>query len=179
MSHSVSQAEPCQSKAECALWYLIQCKGGESFRAAEQLENQGFHVFHPVLGVQRKRRGKLVWLTEPLFPHYLFIKLDRVASNWRPIRSTRGVLKLVAFGGQPAVVPTHIVDILREHLVDKEANQEAYFCVGDVVEVTEGAFKGQLAQLTELKGQDRALLLLTLLNRPQQVEVPVEYLQRR
>lgn len=168
-----------QTSAESAQWYLIQCKGGESFRAAEQLENQGYHVFHPVLGVQRKRRSKLVWVTEPLFPHYLFIRLDQLVSNWRPIRSTRGVLKLVTFGDQPAVVPAHIVDTLCQHLVDKETTQEAYFHVGDAVEVTEGAFKGQLAQLTELKGQDRALLLLTLLNRPQQVEVPIAHLQKQ
>jgi transcriptional antiterminator RfaH len=168
-----------QANAECAQWYLIQCKGGESFRATEQLENQGYHVFHPVLAVQRKRRGKLAWVTEPLFPHYLFIRLDQVASNWRPIRSTRGVLKLVTFGDQPAVVPEHIVDTLYQHLVEKETQQEAYFHVGDAVEVTEGAFKGQLAQLTELKGQDRALLLLTLLNRPQQVEIPIAHLQKQ
>ncbi|MGB8714695.1 MAG: transcriptional activator RfaH, partial [Onishia taeanensis] len=73
-----------------ARWYVIQCKGGESFRAAEHLANQGFDVFHPVLEVQKKRRGKLAWIAEPLFPYYLFIRLDRIASNWRPIRSTRG-----------------------------------------------------------------------------------------
>jgi len=168
-----------QANAECAQWYLIQCKGGESFRAAEQLENQGYQVFHPVLQVQRKRRGKLVWLTEPLFPYYLFIELDQVASNWRPIRSTRGVLKLVTFGDQPAAVPSPIVETLREHSVEDDDSKEVYFHAGDAVEVTEGAFKGQLAQLTALKGQDRALLLLTLLNRPQQVEVPIAHLQKQ
>ncbi|BBI60777.1 hypothetical protein HSBAA_20830 [Vreelandella sulfidaeris] len=70
-------------------WYVIQCKGGESFRAAEHLTNQGYEVFHPVLNVKRKRQGKLVTVNEPLFPYYLFIRLDQVVSNWRPIRSTR------------------------------------------------------------------------------------------
>lgn len=166
------------TSAECAQWYLIQCKGGESFRAASQLENQGYHIFHPALAVQRKRRGKLVWLTEPLFPHYLFIELDQVASNWRPIRSTRGVLRLVTFGDQPAAVPSHIVETLRQHSAEDEATKEVYFHAGDAVEVTDGPFKGQLAQLTELKGQERALLLLTLLNRPQQVEVPIAHLHK-
>ncbi|WP_346427136.1 transcription termination/antitermination NusG family protein [Cobetia sp. ICG0124] len=49
-----------------AHWYLIQCKGGESFRAAENLTNQGFHVFHPLLEVERKRGSKLRWVEEPL-----------------------------------------------------------------------------------------------------------------
>ena len=53
-------------------WYLIQCKGGESFRATENLANQGYEIFHPVLQVQKKRRGRLCWIDEPLFPYYLF-----------------------------------------------------------------------------------------------------------
>ena len=40
-------------------WYVVQCKGGESFRAAEHLANQGYELFHPMLEVQKKRRNKL------------------------------------------------------------------------------------------------------------------------
>ena len=95
-------------------WYVIQCKGGESFRASEHLDNQGYEVFHPVLEVQKRRRGKLVWVAEPLFPHYLFIRLDRLASNWRPIRSTRGVLRLVGFGHEPVAVQDALIETLRD-----------------------------------------------------------------
>ncbi|WGI26618.1 transcription termination/antitermination NusG family protein [Halomonas alkaliantarctica] len=71
--------------------------------------------------------SKLVWLTETLFHHYLFIELDQVVSNWRPIRSTRGALSLVAFGDQPATIPTHLVETLRQHSVQDEASKEVYF----------------------------------------------------
>ena len=59
------------TETSTAHWYVIQCKGSESFRAAEHLSNQGYEVFHPVLDVKRKRQGKLTNFTEPLFPYYL------------------------------------------------------------------------------------------------------------
>ncbi|MDR5866300.1 transcription/translation regulatory transformer protein RfaH [Halomonas koreensis] len=162
-------------------WYVIQCKGGESFRAAEHLGNQGFEVFHPVLQVQKKRRGRLTWVSEPLFPHYLFIRLDRLASNWRPIRSTRGVLRLVTFGVDlPVPVSDALVDTLRRHggpAADDDAN--VYFRAGEAVEITDGPFKDLQAVFANHKGEERAIVLLNMLHQQQRLEMPVAQLRRR
>ncbi|MEE3213915.1 MAG: transcription termination/antitermination NusG family protein, partial [Pseudomonadota bacterium] len=69
MSHSIN--ETVTGGDSTPRWYVIQCKGGESFRAAQHLANQGYELFHPVLEVQKKRRNKLTWVEEPLFPYYL------------------------------------------------------------------------------------------------------------
>lgn len=162
-------------------WYLIQCKGGESFRAAEHLGNQGYEVFHPVLEVQKKRRSKLVWVAEPLFPYYLFIRLDRLASNWRPIRSTRGVLKLVGFGEEPLAVDSALVALLREqaskeHDTDQKVN--VYFRAGDSVEITDGPFRELKAVFEAHRGEERAIVLLSMLHKQQRLEMPVAQLRR-
>ena len=160
-------------------WYVIQCKGGESFRAAEHLANQGYEVFHPVLEVQKKRRAKLEWVIEPLFPYYLFIRLDRLVSDWRPIRSTRGVLKLVRFGDMPVAVNDALVATLREQGSDRDdATANLYFRAGDSVQVTEGPFKDLQAVFASHKGQERAIVLLELLQRQQRLEMPVAHLRR-
>jgi transcriptional antiterminator RfaH len=161
-------------------WYVIQCKGGESFRAAEHLGNQGYQVFHPVLQVQKKRRGKLCWSEEPLFPYYLFIRLDRVASNWRPIRSTRGVLKLVGFGDDPLPVDDLLVDVLLEKASREAGTHETnvYFRAGEIVEITEGPFRALQAVFESQKGEERAIVLLNMLHQQQRLEVPVGDLRR-
>lgn len=160
-------------------WYVIQCKGGESFRATQHLANQGYEVFHPVLEVQKKRRGRLTWVEEPLFPHYLFIRLDRLVSNWRPIRSTRGVLRLVGFGDMPLPVPDSLVAILRQRgRHDDEQTANLYFRAGEKVLITEGPFKELQAVFASHKGQERAIVLLELLNRQQRLEMPVDQLRR-
>lgn len=161
-------------------WYAIQCKGGESFRASGHLVNQGFEIFHPVLEVQKKRRGKLQWVCEPLFPYYLFIRLDRVASNWRPIRSTRGVLKIVSFGNQPLPVDEALVETLRDHAsAAQDASANVYFRAGETVEITEGPFKDLSAVFATHRGEARAIVLLDLLHRRQRLEMPVSHLRRQ
>lgn len=158
-------------------WYVIQCKGGESFRAAENLANQGFEVFHPVLNSQRKRQGKLITVTEPLFPYYLFIRLDKVASDWRPIRSTRGVLKLLTFGNKPVSTSDALIDTLRAQPHHQD-DIHTYFSAGEKVTITDGPFKDLEAIFTRCKGEERAIVLLNVLNRPQHLEIPLGTLSK-
>ncbi|WP_168016553.1 transcription/translation regulatory transformer protein RfaH [Halomonas salinarum] len=163
-----------------ARWYVIQCKGGESFRAAEHLANQAFDVFHPVLEVQKKRRGKLTWVAEPLFPYYLFIRLDRIASNWRPIRSTRGVLKLLTFGEEPVAVADSLIEMLRQNASTAPDDETAnvYFRAGESVEITEGPFQDLKAVFESQRGEERAIVLLNMLHKQQRLEIPVAQLRR-
>lgn len=162
-------------------WYVIHCKGGESFRAAGHLGYQGYEVFHPVLEVQKKRRGRLVWVTEPLFPYYLFIRLDRLASNWGPIRSTRGVLRLVTFGKDtPVPVGDDLIEILKRQGDDRgDDTANLYFRAGEPVEITEGPFKDLQAVFESHKGEERAIVLLGMLQKQQRLEMPVNQLRRR
>ncbi|WP_252107392.1 MULTISPECIES: transcription/translation regulatory transformer protein RfaH [unclassified Halomonas] len=160
-----------------AYWYVIQCKGGESFRAAEHLANQGFDVFHPVLDVKRKRQGKLVTVTEPLFPYYLFIQLDHIASNWRPIRSTRGVLRLLTFGNTPVSVPDALVQGLYAQ-PHRQHGSHTYFSAGEKVTISDGPFKNLEAVFEQAKGEERAIVLLNMLQRPQHIEVDVNSLEK-
>ena len=174
-----NDVEPASSETsieERALsnWYVIQCKGSESFRAAEHLTNQGYEVFHPVLNIQRRRQGKLATVSEPLFPYYLFIRLDQVVSNWRPIRSTRGVLRLLTFGNTPISVPNTLVETLRAQPHRSEGSH-TYFCAGEKVTITDGPFKDLDAIFERCKGEERAIVLLNVLQRPQHLNVPIEH----
>jgi transcriptional antiterminator RfaH len=36
-------------------WHVIHTKGGEEFRALENLQNQGFEVFLPTFQVKKKQ----------------------------------------------------------------------------------------------------------------------------
>ena len=169
MSAPINNPEPS--------WYVIQCKGGESFRAAENLGNQDFDVFHPVLNTKRKRNGKLTNVCEPLFPHYLFIRLDQIASNWRPIRSTRGVLRLLTFGDTPVPVSDALIETLKQQPHEQEGIH-SYFTPGQKVTITEGPFKNLEAVFKSAKGEERAIVLINMLQRPQHIEMSVDQLDK-
>ncbi len=149
-------------------WYVIQCKAKESFRAAENLQNQGFEVFHPVIEVEKLRTGKIQCVLEPLFPYYLFIYLSDASDNWRPIRSTRGVLKMLAFGSTPVKISTSLIKHLKQRI---QPAPENLFKAGDSVLIEEGPFKGLKAIFASKRGDERVVLLLNLLQQQQRIEV--------
>lgn len=156
-------------------WYVVQCKAKESFRAAENLKNQGFEVFHPVIEIEKLRANKIQCALEPLFPYYLFIQLSDVADNWRPIRSTRGVLKLVAFGCSPVKISTDLIAQLKQQV---QPTPEKLFKSGDQVLIDEGPFKGLKAIFASTQGDERVVLLLDLLQQQQRITLACHAIQQ-
>ena len=160
-------------------WYLVQCKPRESFRAELNLNNQGYNCFHPTYPVKQKIFGSIKSIIAPLFPHYLFILLNEY-SNWMPIRSTRGVNRIVFFNTGPAVLNNDVIDVLKYHC--SKLNGKAAECLfkpGDRVRITAGCFKEVEAIVTASTSAERITLLIKLFNdRPQLIEVP-EYAMAR
>lgn len=155
------------------IWYLVQCKPREAFRAEEHLNNQNFECFLPTHPVKRARGGCMQWVTEPLFPHYLFARLG-IECNWGAIRSTRGVSKIVGFNGKPAKVADYIVQSLQRHCAAMNGTEPgALYHAGEEVTITEGCFRELDAIVKTTKGDERVILLLNILNRQSQIEVPV------
>lgn len=156
-------------------WYLLQCKPRECDRALENLANQGYEAFLPRLTREVLRRGRREVVREPLFPHYLFVRLSDVADNWAPIRSTRGVAGLVRFGELPLAVPEPVVEALRqrEAATTGEAGVESLFRPGDRVRIVEGPLAGLEAVLAARDGTERVILLIRLLHQTQEVALPL------
>ncbi|WP_198411192.1 transcription/translation regulatory transformer protein RfaH [Marinimicrobium alkaliphilum] len=159
-------------------WYLVQCKPREAERAQEHLQNQNFDCFLPMHPMMRKRSGKFCRVVEPLFPYYLFINLDEF-SNWRVIRSTRGVARVVSFNGQPQIVSDEIIEGLKRQCAQLDGSApEPIFTSGERVMITEGCFKDLEAIVQTARGDERVVLLLNLLNRTQPITLPVHAISK-
>jgi transcriptional antiterminator RfaH len=164
-------------------WHVIHTKAREEFRAFENLQNQGFEVFLPTCQVQKKMRGTIKPLTEPLFSRYLFIRLSDVSGNWFPIRSTRGVSYMLRFGlsTEPVAIPDAIVDCLKQRCSQDEPLREL-FQPGELLEITSGPFKGFFGFFEKLQiqpdGLSRALLLVELLGSMQKLQIQLPQLKK-
>lgn len=152
-------------------WYLVRCKAREEDRALMHLQRQGFECYRPVCERESVRHGKRRVCREALFPGYLFIRLDRVHDNWLPISSTRGVLQIVRFAEYPLPVPDEIIDEIRGR-VDGQP-REPYFRAGDRVVITQGSFCGIQAIFLASDGDERVVLLLSILQREHEVNFPM------
>ncbi len=157
-------------------WYLLQCKPRQAFRAQEHLRNQGYETFLPTLAREVLRRGKPARLTEPLFPHYLFIRLSHVADSWAPIRSTRGVSRLVTFGDLPLPVADVIVFSLqlREQGSSADGAAQPLWVPGQPLEIRRGPLAGLEAVFAARDGDERVIVLLKLINQQQSVKVALK-----
>lgn len=149
-------------------WYLVYSKPKQEERAQCNLARQGFDVFLPRLRVQVRKGGRFVRRIDPMFPRYLFIRLDARNQDWGPIRSTFGVATLIRFGGRPATIPDDLVDSLLERadatgIVDNLVPPPVE--AGTRVRVIDGLLQGYEAIVEARNGQERVRVLLDLVDR--------------
>lgn len=154
-------------------WYLIYSKPRLEHVARENLARQGFQVYLPMGAVQRRGQSRL----EPFFPRYLFIRLDVGATNWAPVRSTRGVMRLVGFGDAPARVPHGLVEELQQREAAGSLHERPpQYRKGDAVRLLDGPLAGYEGIFLARSGSERATLLLCLMGGQAQVRVAIDTL---
>ena len=159
-------------------WYLLQCKPRQDERAHLNLLQQHYVVFHPQLFTERVIRGKRQRVMESLFPGYLFIQLSRT-DNWAPLRSTRGVSRIVEFNHGPVAVAEHVIEHLRERCLGSDTDVQRRFEPGEPLRIISGPLSPLEGVFQALHGNDRVLLLLQFLNREQPVCLPLSVIQRQ
>lgn len=161
-------------------WYLVHTKPRQEKLALENLQSQGYQCYLPTLLSEKLRRDVLSVADEPLFPRYLFIRLGMGggAKSWAPIRSTKGVSRLVCFGVEPAKVDDALVETLQARLVSARAEPERLFKPGDSVCLTEAPFAGIEGIYQMPDGERRVMVLIELLSRQVRVRVAPAGLRR-
>lgn len=162
------EAVSTQTETPASAWYLLQCKPRQDARAQEHLDRQGFECFAPTIAREALSGGRLKRVQQPLFPGYLFIRMG-LADSWLALRSTRGVSRVVAFCGEPCRVRDPIVEHLKSRCAD--VPPERVLAPGDRVQIRLGEFADMEAIFVSMDGEERVMLLLSLLNREQQIQV--------
>lgn len=154
-------------------WYAVHTKARQEHVALENLHRQAFESFLPLIRQSRHRRGRWREVTEPLFPGYLFTRLDMQAENIAPIRSTRGVSGLVRFGGNHVPVPDSVV----ESLIAIQDSTDGIICTatlfrhGDRVTIASGPLAGLEGVFLGASGEERVCLLLDFLGKQQRIHI--------
>jgi transcriptional antiterminator RfaH len=123
------------------------------------------------------RNGRRYIAEEPLFPQYIFIHLDCVNDNWHPIRSTRGVHQIVRFNTDPLPIRDEVIEGIHTRLGDHPI-KELYLRPGERVRIVEGAFSRLEAIFVADDGNDRVVLLLSLLQQEQRLVFPLKSIRR-
>lgn len=179
----ISSDEPAPLSTESSAlstvsWYLVHTKPRQEDIALANLQRQGYECYLPQMRIERVRRRRAEVATEPMFPRYLFVRLDSSdqGKSWSPIRSTLGVSQLVHFGARAAKVDDTLVDLLRQR--ERAIPTEAMFHSGDSVVITDGPFAGIEAIYQSADAERRAFILLEILAKPVSMHIDAGRLRK-
>lgn len=169
-----AQSNPSRSKA----WYLIHTKARQETTALTNLERQGYTCYLPKITKEAKGSGKRT-KTEAMFPRYLFIHLEtgEGGNNWMPIRSTRGVDKLVQFGETYPRVEDQLIKSLRER--ERDTPIQPILKKGDGVQILDGPFQDLDAIFYTDDSEHRVIILINFLLRQLPVKVDRDKVKKR
>jgi len=154
-------------------WYAVQCKPNQERTAAHQLANQGFRSFLPMREKTRRHARRIERVRVPLFPGYLFVRLDLERDRWLCVGGTIGVARLVMQGERPAPAPIGVVESLEEACdSNKVLCWKSALTPGQSVRVINGPFADLFGQLENMTESGRLRVLLNIMGRGASVFLP-------
>jgi transcription antitermination factor NusG len=92
-------------------WIALQTKPKNEKKVDQLLREKGYQCLTPTYRLKRRWSDRTVEVELPLFPGYVFCHLS--SSVLAKAVSTRGVIRVVGFGGEPAEVTAAEIDGLR------------------------------------------------------------------
>ena len=160
-------------------WYLVYSKPSQESVALENLLRQNYRVYLPMLRTPRHQRTARAKSVQPMFPRYLFVHLIDYVDDWGPIRSTRGVMRIIRFGSTPARVPDDFIETLRsredEHGV--HSVPDLRYQPGERVRISDGSMAGYEAVFAGRTGKERVMLLLNIAGTEAKLQLSIDQIE--
>lgn len=140
-------------------WYAIYTRPRHEKKVYEQLIEKKIEAFLPLITRVRQWKDRKKKVDMPLFNSYLFVHFDY---KYRfDVLQTKGVVKIVNFNGVPAAIPDWQIESLKKMLEHPERIRlENYVRPGEIVEITDGLFKGMRGMIRHIKGETRLIVTI-------------------
>ncbi len=140
-------------------WYALYTRPRHEKKVYEALIEKGIEAFLPLIKTLRQWKDRRKWVEMPLFNSYVFVNME-YRDRFTALQ-TKGVVRLVAFGGVPATIPDWQIQQLKRLIEHPETlRTETYLKEGDYVEVIDGPFRGIRGYLREIRGETRVAILI-------------------
>jgi len=157
-------------------WFCLRAQPKHEAIAAAHLRKMAeIEVFLPRIRFRRATRQGSVWVTEALFPGYLFARFDW-QSSLRRVQAARGVSNVVHFGDRWPTVEATLIEELRVAVGSAElCVVPAELAPGDEVTITTGAFRGLQAVVTSvMPSRERVAVLMDFLGQQTTIQIPAD-----
>jgi transcription antitermination factor NusG len=143
-------------------WYAAYVKSRHEFATRAELCGKGIDAYVPAMKRLRNWKDRRKLVEFPLFPGYIFARLQPCAHDFLQVLRTRGVVNLLsAEQGMPIAVPDEEINSLRL-LIESgcDINIYPHLKEGTKIFVKRGIFKG--ASGTIVRKQDQYMLMVNI-----------------
>lgn len=138
-------------------WYALEVRSRYERFAEAVLSGKGYQVFFPTYRKPRATRGKVRDVPLPLFPGYLFCHVD--AGVGGQMVTTPGVIRIVRFGPEPALISDREIEYVRSIVNSQVACRPWHLLVpGTTVRIETGPLRGVEGTLV-VTGRSRRLIV--------------------
>ena len=159
-----------------APWFAIRVKSNFEKKVATGLRNKGLEEFLPLYQSRRRLSDRYKTVDLPLFPGYLFCRLD--LNHRLPLLTTVGFLYIVSVGNKPT--PVDEDEIAAVQFVVRSgvsAMPWSSLAVGQRVRLEGGPLCGLEGAVVRVGMCDRICISVTLLQRGVSVEVDRDWIR--
>ena len=157
-------------------WIAVYTKPRHEKTVENELLKKGFEVYLPILKERRKWSDRKKWVEFPLFRSYIFVRTE--IKNSLFVLQTMGVVKVVKFGGEVAVIQNDSIQAIKL-MIEGGYKPEAidYFVKGETVEVKSGPLKGLIGEVIRVHNSDRLLVRVDAIQHSISVQIDRGYLK--
>jgi transcription antitermination factor NusG len=157
-------------------WFAVRVKSNYEKPVSATLRGKGFEEFVPMYRARRHWSDRIKVIDLPLFPGYLFCRLD--LNRRLPLLTTPGFLYLVGKGKTPEPVEeSEIIAIQSVVRSGIPALPCASVVVGQKVRLERGPLRGVEGVIAKIADQHRIYVNATLLQRSVSVQVDPDWIR--
>jgi transcriptional antiterminator NusG len=151
-------------------WFAVYTLSCREKQVSRHMEIHSIEHFLPVTKSRRRwKNGCNVVIEEPLFPGYLFVRIDRSART--QVLAVPGVHSIVGTGKDPIPLPQFEIETLRQNIDLLKVEPHPYLNVGEQATILRGPLRGMTGIVVRKKNGLRFVLNLDLIMKSVAVEV--------
>jgi transcription antitermination factor NusG len=151
-------------------WFALQVRTRFEVAVANYLEGKGYQWFLPTYKTRKRWSDRVKEVQAPLFPGYIFCRFD--PQTRLPILTTPGVIQIVGYNRLPVPIDEAEISAIQTLVASGVSNEPCPFlAVGDRVRIDSGPLRGLEGILLKIRGDNRLILSVSLLQRSVAVEI--------
>jgi transcription antitermination factor NusG len=155
-------------------WYALRVRPRFEKAVATTLLTKGYEGFLPLYRHRSRWSDRIKEVLLPLFPGYLFCRLD--INHRLPVLVTPGVIQLVGIAKTPYPVDEAEISTLQSIVLSSlQVEPRSYLNIGTRIRIELGPLSGVEGILTGKKGKRKLAVSVSLLQRSVEVEIDEDW----